>query len=154
MKKLTVIVSIIILVCIITYGIYEIFLKRTPEKLLKQQFNISLKGFDYTIDSFEEQWLPNGDGYTLVIIKFNMLTQADIDYFKQFDLQSLPVSKADYSQIGPNEIPKQFFKSENGYYIYQAERMANVGALVVALDFKIFIVDIDKKVAVLYYSFI
>jgi hypothetical protein len=75
MKKLIIIASIIILTGIIIYGVYSIFFKRTPEKILKTVFNISLDGFDYTIVSFEEQWCPNGDGHALVIYKFNSLVE-------------------------------------------------------------------------------
>jgi hypothetical protein len=42
---------------IAVYEVYNLFLKRTPEKLLKQQFNISLKDFDLTL--FD----PNNEKY-------------------------------------------------------------------------------------------
>ena len=52
MKKIIVIVLVIVLSGIAVYEVYNLFLKRTPEKLLKQQFNISLKDFDYSIETF------------------------------------------------------------------------------------------------------
>ena len=85
MKKIIVIVLVIVLSGIAVYEVYNLFLKRTPEKLLKQQFNISLKDFDYSIETFEEQWCPNGDGELLIVIKFNELTQKNIEYFKSLD---------------------------------------------------------------------
>ena len=94
MKKIIVIVLVIVLSGIAVYEVYNLFLKRTPEKLLKQQFNISLKDFDYSIETFEEQWCPNGDGELLIVIKFNELTQKNIEYFKSLDnIQPLPVSE-------------------------------------------------------------
>ena len=82
MKKIIVIVLVIVLSGIAVYEVYNLFLKRTPEKLLKQQFNISLKDFDYSIETFEEEWCLNGDGELLIVIKFNELTQKNIEYFK------------------------------------------------------------------------
>ena len=156
MKKIIVIALVMALSGITFYWVYDLFIKQTPEKLLKQQFNISLKDFDYSIETFEEEWGLNGDGHTLVIIKFNELTPKNIDYFKSLDnIQPLPVSEMEYHQMGVNKIPKQLLKADTGYYIYQVGRIANweeVKGVKMALDFRIFIVDTEKKVAVLYYS--
>lgn len=93
---------------IIIYGGYNLFLKRTPERILKMVFDISLKDFDYTVETFEEQWCPNGDGYALVIYKFNKLTQENIDYLKGFGLKPLPVSEEDRKLMIFNKIPEEF----------------------------------------------
>lgn len=157
MKKIIVIVLVIVLSGIAVYEVYNLFLKRTPEKLLKQQFNISLKDFDYSIETFEEQWCPNGDGELLIVIKFNELTQKNIEYFKSLDnIQPLPVSEMEYHQMGANKISKQLLKANTGYYIYQVGRIANweeVKGVKMALDFKLFIVDTENNKAVLYYQF-
>ena len=148
MKKLIMVLVIIIMTGITLYGMYSLFLKRTPEKLLKQEFNISLTGFDYTIESFEEQWYPNGDGYALIVYKFNSLTQGNIDYFNSFNnVQSLPILEAYRQQMPPNSIPKQYLNANAGCYIYKVESVTDYR------DFKIFIVDTEKRIAVLYYQY-
>ena len=148
MKKLIIVASAIILTSIILYGAYSLFLKQTPEKILKTVFDISLKNFDYTIESFEEQWCPpHGDGQVLIVIKFNKLTQENIDYFKNLNnIQSLPISEIEYQQMIPNEIPNQFFKLDAGYYIYEPSSLRDLQ------DYKLFVIDTDKKMAFLYYQ--
>jgi len=157
MKKVIVIGLIIILTIIVLYGTYSLFLKRTPEKVLKQVFNICLNGFDYSIESFKEQWHPNGDGKLLLIIKFNELSQENITYLKGLDnSKPLPISETEYWQMHPNEIPKQVLSSETGYYVFRTGRISNhelKKGIKMALDFYIFIIDTEKKMAVLYYSF-
>ena len=89
--------------------LYSSCTTRTPEKILEQQFNITLKDFDYQVETFEEQWNPNGDGYVCIVFKFNELTEENVNYFQSLGLKELPVSK-------DNEIPDRFL-SENGYYL-------------------------------------
>jgi hypothetical protein len=85
MKKKIIRISVVILTSIaILYGLYALFLKRTPERILKAVFDISLKDFDYTVETLEEQWYPNGDDHALIIYKFNTLTQNNIDYLNNF----------------------------------------------------------------------
>ena len=157
MKKLILITSIIILTGIILYGMYNFFIKRTPEKILNQAFAISLKNFDYSIDFFKEQWYPNGDGELLAVFKFKKLTPQNIDYIKAFNPRPLPIIDTEYYQMGPNKIPKPFINSDTGYYFYRTGRIAdweiNEG-IKQALDFYIFIIDTEKGMAVLYYQFI
>lgn len=121
------------------------FLKRTPEKLVKLHFDINLKEFDYTIDFFEDEWCPNGDGHTLIIIKFNSLRPDNIDCFKNMGMKSLPVSEEDLSQM---LAPKHYLKADKGYYLFCPES----NGIKTATDFKIFTVDTENEIAVLYYS--
>lgn len=143
MKKIIITTLVIVF---ILYGIYSLFLKRTPERLLKQQFDISLTNFDYTIESFDEQWNPNGDGYVLIIINFNQLSIENIDYLKEFELQPLPISENDRLQMIPNDIPNQYFDTDTGYYLYKLKSTTDIR------DFKTFIIDTNKKRAILYYQ--
>jgi hypothetical protein len=156
MKKIIIIVSIIILISIVLYGVYALFLKRTPERILKQIFDISLKDFDYCVDTFEEQWCPNGDGHVLIVYKFNKLTQENIDYLKEFDLKPLPISETDYLLM--HSILEQFRNANNGYYLFRTGRITNYETSdgfkdEFALDFYIFTIDTESNMAVLYYSF-
>ena len=77
MEKMIKIGVIMLCMCFL----YSACAKRTPEGILKQQFNISLKGFDYQVETFEEQWNPNGDGYAYIVFRFEALTGNNINYF-------------------------------------------------------------------------
>ena len=144
-KGLMITVSIIVLMFGILTILDKTIFKRTPESVLKSTFGISLKDFDYSVETFEEQWCPNGDGQALVVYKFNKLTQENIDYLKGFGLKPLPISEEERNIIW--EIPKQFFESNTGYYIY--ESLHNIDFR----DYKVFVVDTEKKIAVLYYQY-
>ncbi len=113
--------------------------KRTPERILKQQFNITLKEFDYDVETFEEQWCPNGDGYVLIVFKFNKLTQKNINYLQLLGLKELPISKN-------NVIPNRFL-FDNGYYLFENENIND------ERDFKLFVVDTKNNKAILYYQY-
>jgi hypothetical protein len=122
MKKNKKIILLIILGLLISVGIYFEFFYRTPEKLLKEAFNVDLSDFDYEIEIFEDEWFFNGNGHTKIVIKFNELTQENIKYFKNFDVKS-------YENI----------ISETGFSI----RQENYGV------YKSFDVDYKNKVAIL-----
>lgn len=112
---------------------------RTPEKILEQQFNITLKDFDYQVETFEEQWNPNGDGYAYIVFKFNELTEKNINYFQSLGLRELPV-------LDNKEIPDRFLL-DNGYYLLEKEDIND------ERDFKLLIVDIENNKAILYYQY-
>jgi hypothetical protein len=104
-----------------------------------------LEGFDYSVEKFNEQWNPNGDGYTLIIFKFNNLTSKNLDYFRSLKPKQLPILKQKIIQIAPNSIPKNYFFSNKGYYLYEYETNDT-------RNFKIIIIDINSKKAILYYQ--
>ena len=120
--------------------------KRTPERVLKATFGISLKDLDYSVETFEEQWLSNGDGYTFVVFRFNKLTQENIDYLKSFGLKPLPFSEKVRSLLNFSEISIKHFKVDIGYYLHIPLHSIDVR------DYKIFIIDTENKIAILYYQ--
>jgi len=112
---------------------------RTPEKAVEESFNISLIGFDYTIESYEEQWNPNGDGSLDLVIKFNHLTSQNIAYLKkQCNNQSVLVSE----KLG-KKIPAFLLKMGNVYYLYDYDKKE-------PNNFKVFIFDKKNNKAVFY----
>jgi len=114
MKKNIIIASVILLIS----SLFSTCTRRTPEKAVEELFNISLIGFDYTIESYEEQCYPNGDGSLDLVIKFNHLTPQNIAYLKkQCHNQSLPIPEK-----LRNRIPTLFLEIENGYYLYDYDR--------------------------------
>jgi hypothetical protein len=114
--------------------------RRTPEAILKQQFQIHLNEFNYSVESFNEQWDVNGDGYCQIIFNVDF-TPANFDYLKKLKPSALPVSK----NLSTNSIPKQFIEAHKGYYFYESSDDD-------ARSFKIFILDTIANKAVLYYQ--
>jgi ABC-type sulfate transport system substrate-binding protein len=113
--------------------------QRTPEKILEQQFNVSLKNFTYIVETFEEQWNPNGDGYVLIIFNFSELTKQNINYLKSLHFNELPIQKN-------NVIPSRFL-FDKGYYSFINEDVHD------ERDFRLFIVDTKNNKAILYYQY-
>ena len=114
MKRNIIIGYVILLIS----SLFSTCTRRTPEKAVEELFNISLIGFDYTIESYEEQCYPNGDGSLDLVIKFNHLTPQNIAYLKkQCHNQSLPIPEK-----LRNRIPTLFLEIENGYYLYDYDR--------------------------------
>lgn len=113
--------------------------RRTPESILMQQFSITLKGFNYNVETFEEEWCPNGDGYVLIVFKFKELTQENISYFQSKRLKKLPMLS--------NEIIPTRFLYNKGYYIFENYNKDD------ERDFKLFVVDTENNKAILYYQF-
>ena len=143
-KGLTIAVLIIVLVFVVLLILDNTVFKRTPESVLKVTFSISLKGFDYRVETFEEQWCPNGDVISHTVFNFNELTKENIDYLKSFGLKPLPISEKERKIIG--EVPKEFLEADTGYYIYEPLSEYDTR------DYKVFIVDTERKIAVLYYQ--
>ena len=129
---------------------------RTPETILKSMFGISLKNFDYTVEAFEEQG-NFSDGRLLIVFKFNELTNKNIDYLKGFNPQPLPFPETERKQMDINDIPPRFLRAETGYYLYRVEKTKHTEREGLkwdrVSDFKIFIIDTENKLAVLYSQF-
>jgi hypothetical protein len=138
-------ITLIFLIAI-TFTVQGIF-TITPKRLLQLHFNISLKDFDYTVKTIDYQWCGNGDGYRLTIYKFNKLTTENIEYLSRVCSKPLPISETDIKKISCNRIPKDIFKSDTGYYIFE------ILCTYDDRDYKVFIVDTEKKIAVHYFQY-
>jgi len=142
MKKNVILGTLILisftLVVIITY---ELFFKRTPEKILLCQFGVSLKEYNYSIISNVEQWDYNGDGYCMILFDLTRLKTQDFNNIVNHSFLKLPID----NYIEANEIPELYLKSQNGYYRLEIEKGD-------PRDFKIFIINTDTKIAILYYQ--
>lgn len=121
--------------------LYFAFIRRNPNKILKQQFDFQLNDFDYSVKSFSEQWDDNGDGYCKIIIQFNYFTAHNNNYLEKMKISPLPI----FDKISSNEIPWKFLNSKTGYYLYNPTSIDK-------RSFKIFIIDIKSKEAIFYYQ--
>jgi hypothetical protein len=149
-------VLVVVPAVIVLYVFRDFFTERTPETILKSVFDISLKDFDYSVELYESQ-KSFGDGKLLLVIKFNKLTQENIDYLKEFNPQPLPITGTEYQQLIYSRIPKRFLKADTGYYLYRPVKITGWEVegekIEDASDFDIFIIDTKNKLAVLYYQY-
>lgn len=129
---------------VVLYGVRNSFSKPNPEKLLMQSFKVDLKDFEYTIESFEDCWYPNGDGHRSVVFKFNRFTEENIAYLKTFNPQQLPINQRLSLKMTPNKIPKYYLELSDGYFLYKNENESD------HRNFRVFIVDTLNKRAILY----
>ena len=51
---------------------------RTPERILSKVWGVNVKGLEYSVTSFRDQWIGNGDGETEIRMAVE-LPQKDID---------------------------------------------------------------------------
>jgi len=142
MKK-NVIWITLIFICVTLVGIitYELFFKRTPEKILLSQFGVSLKGYDYSIISINEQWDYNGDGFCMIQFDLARFRSQDFNNIVNSSFIKLPIE----NEIEASEIPELYLKSQTGYYRLETAKGD-------PRDFKIFIINTDTKKAILYYQ--
>ena len=147
-KGLMIAVLVIVLAFVVLTILDKTVFKHTPARALKVTFNISLKGFDYSVETFEEQWCPNGDGHALVIYRFNKLTQENIDYLKSFGLKPLPISEEERNIMHFNKISKEYFEVDTGYYIYEPLRTVDFRG-----NYQVFVLDTENNKAILYYQY-
>lgn len=117
------------------------FVERTPEKILKQQFDVELNNFDYSVKSFQEEWDDNGDGFCQIVFNLEEISSNNLDYLKSINAKSLPIIE----KISPNELAWEYLNAKNGLYLYNASSDD-------IRNFKLFIVDTKNKRAILYYQ--
>ncbi len=135
---------IILSVVLLISSLFSACITQTPEKTLLNEFNISLIGFDYTIESFNERWCANGDGYQLLVIKFKTLTPQNIAYIKdKCNNKLLPIPEIFHEEMFPRYLSDSILRLQTGYYIYDCENKHTD-------NFKIFIFDSKNKKVIFY----
>lgn len=133
MKKL-----VLLLFCLIWFSSC---MRRTPENLLKNQFQIELSDFDYSILSFEEDWIL-ADGECRIVFSFDSITPNNIRYL--IDKGAVPFSNKTIDSS--YRIPPKYLNGE-GYFFYKEEDGHSE-------NYSYFILDLNKKEAVFYYQII
>ena len=63
---------------------------RTPERILSKTWGVNVKGLEYSVTSFRDQWNGNGDGETEIKMAVE-LPQKDIDNLISHGAKPLPI---------------------------------------------------------------
>lgn len=142
MKKKILWSTLILISFIVGVGyVYEVFFKRNPEKILLNQFGISLKKYNYSVVSMKEQWDSNGDGYCLILFDLAQFGTQEFNSLINDNFKKLPID----NEIEASDIPELYLKSQDGYYIFQVEKEDS-------RNFRIFIINTNLKKGILYYQ--
>lgn len=134
MKKLVIVFCLIILSSCV---------RRTPEDLLMNQFQIDLSEFDYSVKSFDENW-ELADGQCRIVFSFDSITSNNIYYL--IEKGAIPLSE---ESVNPSHrIPNKYIiGGKNGYFIYKEEENHPE-------NYGYFIIDLVNKEGVFYYQII
>lgn len=136
MKKSLIILGVLVFII----AVYFTFFSRTPEKILADQFNLSLDGYEYSVIDSKEQWDYNGDGCNYIVFKIESSFKEEI--LKKSDVKQLPIKQT----FPVNEIPKKYLEINAGLYTYESMSDSD------ERDFKTIIYDEENGVLVLYYQ--
>ena len=115
---------------------------RTPERILSKVWGVNVKGLEYSVTSFRDQWIGNGDGETEIKMAVE-LPQKDIDNLISHGAKPLPI-------VGP-ENKKRWLErisgldgANNGVYFFEQGEQE--------LECKFLIYDRDSQVLYYYLS--
>jgi hypothetical protein len=132
-KYMTVIVIAIVILTIVFLVLKNQF---TEKNTIRKVFNINIENVKLSEISKNEEWLPNGDGYKLMIFKYYDLNIKELSD----SLDPLPVKES----LPPNQFPLQTLNLQNGYYKLITDKNDE-------RDFNLLIIDtFDKKIYVYY----
>lgn len=132
MKKL------VVLFCLI---LFASCVRRTPENLLMNQFQIDLTSFNYSVKSFDEEWMI-ADGQCRIVFSFDSITTDNISYL--IGKGAIPFSNKTIDSS--YRIPQKYLNGE-GCFFYKEEDGHSE-------NYSYFILDLNKKEAVFYYQII
>ena len=141
MKRIVTIGTIFFLFILGFIG-YIVFLERTPEKILKLQFEITLPKDSYSVTKFNEQWDLNGDGYCLILYKLSESSEKFLEGSMSKKMKQLPIIDQD---VQMSDIPENFKYCKNGYFVIEKEKNDS-------RNFKILLIDTKENVVLLYYQ--
>ena len=74
---------------------------RTPERILSKTCGVNVKGLEYSVASFKDQWNGNGDGETEIKMAVE-LPQKDIDNLISHGAKPLPLFSALFRNFSEN----------------------------------------------------
>ena len=137
MKKVFFLIYILLFILLVVV-LYHYFFERTPNRIIKQVFDINLKEDNYKTKLFREQWDLNGDGYCLIVLSNIELEDIHISG----EIKELPL---DLEQLPPSEISNGQMIPKTG--VYQIKFQPSDGR-----SFDLFIYDSKKKEALFYYQ--
>ena len=136
-NKTIIIVLFLILSVLLSLVLYNTYIKRKPEKIVKEVLGFEIINSNYKIKVFEEQWYENGDGYCLII--FDNICIEDI--ITRNELNKLPLS----IKLPPTEITSKLKDFTKGLYWVKINTSDSRNVY-------LFLYDEIKKRAIFYYQ--
>lgn len=114
-------IVVLLFLAVITYYIYDRYIKRDPIRIIEQVYDIDLDRFDCTVELFKEQWLPNGDGFCQIILNMNTFPTNSDFYLKSKKLKAVPIVINSMSRYSAGKEFEKYLNIKKGYYLYKSE---------------------------------
>ena len=94
---------------------------RTPERILSKVWGVNVKGLEYSVTSFRDQWSGIGDGETEIKMTVQ-LPQKDIDNLISHGAKPLPIVDAENKKRWLERISGVAFATDGIYFVEQGEQ--------------------------------
>ncbi|MDO5615765.1 MAG: hypothetical protein Q4G16_06220 [Cruoricaptor ignavus] len=130
-KKMIIVLSLIGIVIFVVYSNFF-----SDKSVIKRNFNVDFHNLKLRKLQEKEESFPNGDGVKIQVFEFQNLSQKNIN-----GLNKLPIKY----NLPPNEIPKEFMETKDGYYKCIINKEDN-------RNFNVLIIDTLKKKICVYYQ--
>ena len=140
MKKKHMILFFIALFILLLFSIYWFKVRRTAYSVAHVLTNLSISK-EYKVDTFKDEWGPNGDGESLII--FSIPQQQESNLIQSCigqDFKHLPIKE----ELPDNMIYNYLDKSDSlGYYFLNIDKSDN-------RNYKLFVVNQKNKKLIIY----
>lgn len=134
----TIIIRIIALLSVFFVSCSD--MNRSPRTLFRTHYGIDLSKFDYTVETFEDQWM-GPDGHTFILLRFADFTCENKEYLMSKGLKSIESNRAIIDKIPRHDKEKY----KDCFYIFQSEGIDSEHS------YKLLVVDFESKEMLLYY---
>jgi hypothetical protein len=140
MKKKYMILFFIALFILLLFSIYWLKIRRTAYSVAHVLTNINISK-DYKLDTYKDEWAPNGDGESLII--FSIPKQQEPNLIQScigHGFRKLPIKE----ELPDNTIYNYLDKSDSlGYYFLNIDKSDN-------RNYKLFVVNQKNKKLIIY----
>lgn len=94
---------------------------RTPERILSKVWGVNVKGLEYSVTSFRDHWIGNGDGETEIRMAVE-LPQKDIDILISHGAKPLPIVEPENKKRWLERISGINCATDGVYFFEQGEQ--------------------------------
>jgi len=119
MKRKYMILLVIIIFLLIVFGFYWFKLRRTAYSVAHVLTSLSISK-EYKVETFKDEWAPNGDGESLIIFSIPQEQQSLlVQSCNEKEFKKLPIKE----ELPDNMIYNYLDKSDSlGYYFFNVDQ--------------------------------
>lgn len=117
-----------------------------PIKIIENKYDIDLKRFNCSVELFDQQISPDGDGYCKITLNIHNIPDNIDAYLKSKKMKLMPVIIEPFVMLPLAFTLSRYEDSKGGYYLYNVK-----GSFLDNFDFLMFDLE-NKKIIYLYSS--